>query len=45
MGPELRLLSFVVILLVALPFVSRRLKKERDAGWDEGRTLAIPGVP
>lgn len=34
MDPGLRLLSFVVIFLVVLPFVYRRLKKERDPEWE-----------
>lgn len=34
MDPGLRLLSFVVIFLLVLPFVYRRLKKERDPEWE-----------
>lgn len=34
MDPGLRLLSFVVIFLVVLPFVYWRLKKERDPEWE-----------
>jgi len=33
MDPWLRLLSFVVIFLVVLPFVYKRLKKEQDPEW------------
>lgn len=34
MDPGLRLLSFVVVFLVVLPFVYRRLKRERDPEWE-----------
>ena len=34
MDPALRLLSFVAIFLVVLPFVYWRLKKERDPEWE-----------
>lgn len=34
MDPVLRLLSFVVIFLVVLPFVYWHLRKERDPEWE-----------
>jgi hypothetical protein len=34
MDPALRLLLFVVIFLIVLPFVYRHLKKERDPEWE-----------